>query len=100
MWQGPTGWQARLRRDNAGVSVKCLDEQHLLWGTRIGQSNDDFSEMIEGAQGIIHTPPITVAPSDKLRAALLVRHYLREDGAGIARIVDSRLVKLQAPEVK
>ncbi|MEI6776811.1 MAG: CRISPR-associated protein Csx19 [Chloroflexales bacterium] len=98
VWQGPQGWQARLRRDDAGVSVECLDEKHMLWGTRIGQSNDGFSEMIEGAQGIIHTPPITVAPTDKRRAALLVRHYISEDDTGIARIVDSRLVGLQAPK--
>ncbi len=100
VWHGPQGWLARLRRDDAGVSVECLDEKHLLWGTRIGQSEDGFSEVIEGSQGIIHTPPITVAPNEQRRAALLVRHYLGEDETGVARIVDSRLVALQAPEVK
>lgn len=100
VWPGPQGWQARLRCDDAGEPCEYIEEQHLLWGTRAGETRDGFTEVTEGSQGIIHTPPISVTPSEKRRTALLVRHYISEDEAGVARIVDSRLVELQAPEVK
>lgn len=101
VWMGPNNWQAQLRRDGEenGTLIEYIEETHFLWGTKANESRDGFTEIVEGSQGIIHTPPISVAPKETQRAALLVRHYIAEDENGVARIVDSRLVALQAPEV-
>jgi CRISPR-associated protein (TIGR03984 family) len=97
LWRGPDRFEAHLLCDGAGVPVEHLDETYLLWGTSARATKDGFSELVEGAQGIVHAPPISVAPTEKQRATLLVRHYLGEDEAGVVRVVDSRLVALTKP---
>jgi CRISPR-associated protein (TIGR03984 family) len=97
LWQGPSGWQAYVLSDGEGESVEQLDEEHLLWGTQSGKQRDGFTEFVEGSQGIVHTPPLNAAPSNR-RARLLVRHYIREDDAGVVRIVLSRVVELRPPQ--
>ncbi len=97
IWQGATGLQAQLCCDGVGTESAWIDEEYLLWGTAVGASANGFTELIEGAQGISHSPPLSVAPTAKRRAKLRVRHYLHEDGDGVVRISDSRLVELIAP---
>lgn len=101
LWKGPAGWQAYRLRDGAGQSVEYLDEEHLLWGTRAVEERDGFTAVVEGSQGILHAPPIRSAPiketKHEARARLKVRHYIHEDEAGVAQIVESRLVALLAP---
>jgi hypothetical protein len=64
--------------------------------------SDGFIQVVEGAQGIVHAPPIayppTGAPEPRRRARLHVRHYLEADEAGVVRIARSRLVALIGPE--
>ncbi|GIV98040.1 MAG: CRISPR-associated protein [Herpetosiphonaceae bacterium] len=98
LWRGPHGWQARLRLDRGGEPISVIDEKQLLWGTQARESRDGFTVLVEGAQGIVHAPPLTVeAGSLPSRVRLLVRHYLGEDHAGVVRIRHSRLVKLISP---
>lgn len=74
------------------------DEPHLLWGTQaIGTRIGRFWLVREEEQIIRHAPPIEQAPAAHRRAALLVRHHVTTDAAGVARIADSRLVALLQP---
>lgn len=101
LWQASDGWQARLRCDEAenGNEGFCLDEAYLLWGTRQENAAKGFLLLAEGSQGIMHAPPLDTSPTEARRAALLVRHYLREDpSSGQLRISASRLVELQEPQ--
>lgn len=103
IWPGPQGWQARLRRDDAGDHVEYIDEPHMLWGNRQAPGTTPrhgFLQIAEGSQGIIHAPPIRRAPTERERASVCVRHYLGEDEAGMVRTVASRLVKLVEPGEK
>jgi CRISPR-associated protein (TIGR03984 family) len=97
IWPGAKGLSARIYRDGQGGAVEWIDEEYLLWGT-VGETvADGFTRLVEGAQGIVHSPPLSFTPSSRRRARLRVRHYLAEDDAGVARISDSRLVELIAP---
>ncbi len=97
LWRGPDRFEAHLLRDGTGdaVKVRYLDETYLLWGTSARATKDGFSEVVEGAQGIIHAPPLSAAPSEQQRATLQVRHYLAADEAGVVRVEESRLVALK-----
>lgn len=106
IWRGPQDrWHQTLRRDDPGSDVEVINERHLLWGDRQAPSpsvSNDFMQVVEGAQGIVHAPPIASAPTSETkpsaRARLQVRHYLDEDKeSGAVRIAYSRLVKLIAP---
>lgn len=102
VWQGPQGWQARLIHDGSGHASEWIDERQMLWGNRPADStnsNPGFTAITEGSQGITHAPPIgNTTPTDRQRACLLVRHYLSEDDAGVARISGSRVVRLRSGE--
>jgi CRISPR-associated protein (TIGR03984 family) len=104
LWPGPTGWRATLRHDQSGEGTEYIDEEHLLWGNKALASNDGFIKVAEGSQGVVHAPPIIVAPTDEkkssVRARLKVRHYLDEDEAGVTRVVASRVVELISPKGK
>lgn len=97
VWRGPAGLMAYALRDGAGAQTEWLDEAYLLWGWAADPpvARDGFVELVEGRQGIRHTPPLTAAPTEARRARLLVRHYLAHDDDGVARIVDSRLVAVE-----
>ncbi|WP_165774755.1 type III-D CRISPR-associated protein Csx19 [Candidatus Viridilinea mediisalina] len=101
LWQGPKGLQAHLchdEPDESHTTPSYFDETYLLWGTHRERSNDGFSLLLEGAQGIRHTPPLAFNPNeDTQRAKLLVRHYVKADATGVVRVVASRLVELQPP---
>lgn len=101
VWQGPQQWQARLIKDGEGQPAEWIDEKQMLWGNRLADEpsgSDCFTAIAEGSQGITHMPPIgDTPPTNEQRARLLVRHYLGEDDAGVARVSYSRLVKLLKP---
>lgn len=102
LWRGPQGqWQRTLRRDDRGNTVDIIDEQHLLWGNRLLNKQsvqNGFVQVVEGAQGIVHAPPLSnKIPSDTQRAALQIRHYLDQDDTGVVRICASRLVRVVLP---
>ncbi|HMQ32725.1 MAG TPA: CRISPR-associated protein Csx19 [Chloroflexaceae bacterium] len=99
LWQGPTGWQARLRDDTAGDPTEHIDEDQLLWGT----GSDDparragpFLELVEGRRGIRHAPPLAGELQGAGRGRLRARHYIAADPeSGVVRVFDSRLVRLE-----
>jgi len=101
LWPGPQGWQAILRRDDQGNSVEYIDEEHLLWGEHVRDAKDGFMQIVEGVQGIVHAPPIKIAPTkatnEQARSRLVVRHYLGEDEVGVVRVMGSRLIALLNP---
>lgn len=90
------GWRATLRQDGSGTPSDYFDEGYLLWGTKMGDTRAGFVELIEGARGIRHTPPMIVAPNSAQRGSIRVRHYLDQDPAtGLLRVGARRLVALQ-----
>ena len=67
-----------------------------MWGDTVEESQDGFTRVHEGSQGMRHAVPITVT-ADQLRQHLLrlrVRHYITENEDGEASITLSRLVQL------
>lgn len=108
IWRGPQDlWHATLRRDEPGKTHEVIDEHQLLWGYdpmlegKAPINRDDFVQLREGSQGIVHAPPLgqSAFPTEMQRATLLVRHYLSEDDSGVVRITHSRLMKLGATQL-
>ncbi len=96
IWRGESGnWQGRYLYDDADANGHhdMLDEKHRLWGKAVGRSSNGFTLMRDGAQGMLHAPPLDL-PVDS-RAVLCVRHYLGYDEQGQAYIALSRLVKVE-----
>lgn len=78
-------------QDGTGEKVEYFDEVQLLWGSRNqpeGQPINGFQLMREGAQGLLHAPPVAVARAGKL----MTRNYIDFDGDGCAYVKASRLV--------
>jgi CRISPR-associated protein (TIGR03984 family) len=96
IWPGPQKWQATYRNDALGERIEYIDEKQFLWGDHKLDERNGFVKIAEGSQGIVHAPPIgNTSPAGHKRASLEVRHYIGEDETGVARIVASRLVRLQ-----
>lgn len=97
MWQDDEKWHARLVTDVQNNDADIIDEDQMLWGDAIEKTTEDgFTLVREGAQGMLHAVPIIVTPEqlDRHELRLRVRHYLVENEDGEARIVLSRLVQL------
>lgn len=105
LWRdGDNIFQARLIRDVQGDEKEAaawnesLDESQMLWGTHGTPLSDGFTLLRDGAQGLRHAVPIPVKldAKDKGKVSplyLTVRHYINKEG--FARVVASRLVKLE-----
>lgn len=105
LWRdGDNIFQARLIRDAKGDEKETaawnesFDESQMLWGTHGTALSDGFTLLRDGAQGLRHAVPISVKldTNDKGKISplyLTVRHYINQ--AGFARVVASRLVKLE-----
>ena len=95
IWRSNGQLRAALLRDTSGEACAVIDEEYLLWGTDETQNANGFRILAEGNRGIIHAPPLREAVKQNQRAALSVRHYLRQDpDSGMFYIADSRLVSL------
>jgi len=106
LWRdGERGWRARLiraaGRDETADWREAFDESQLLWGnqaTALGDSG--FVLLRDGSQGLRHVVPLPDGPREfrgrPLR--LRLRHYVREDRSGFARVVQSRLMRLFVEE--
>lgn len=96
-------WQARLIRDEVGTQQgETLDEEQILWGTKIDEARAKFTLVSDGSQENRHAPPLALSSGDfgstgRYRPLRLqVRHYLAsEDETGLAHIHLSRLVALR-----
>ncbi|NOT61927.1 MAG: TIGR03984 family CRISPR-associated protein [Acidobacteria bacterium] len=96
IWRIAEGqWRGRKLLDNPGEAYQTIEESQLLSGNRVvAQLPDSFTAIREASTGLRQVVPRTVQVDDDHRLALVVRHYLREDGDGQANIKCSRLVKL------
>lgn len=96
VWRDTDQWRARFVTDAANNADDIIDEDQMLWGDTIEKTENGFTLLREGAQGMRHAVPIVVSPEQlkhrELR--LQVRHYLVENEDGEARIALSRLVQL------
>ncbi len=102
LWRLNEGeWRARRIADGVGEPCDYYDERQILWGTQATEAANGFVKMIEGAQGMLHAPPVELLASDgqnqEHRVRLPVRHYLLND-EGWLRVGYSRLVKAEAKE--
>jgi CRISPR-associated protein (TIGR03984 family) len=112
LWRGPQAQpsamaelQARIFRDQRAPQrdpsstapdneYAYMDEAYLLWGWG-DEVKDGFVTLVEGTQGIVHSPPLAAPVNEGRRAALTVRHYLQPDAEGLVQVVGSRLVGLK-----
>ncbi len=95
------GW--RKTTDVPGESAEYFDEDTLLWGTHIEDHLDGFTLLREGAQGMRHTPPLSMPTNTNAGSAiesarLVIRHYLNSEPT--ATITVSRLVELKPLKAK
>jgi CRISPR-associated protein (TIGR03984 family) len=98
VWRDGDGkFHARVIMDSEGEPIECFDEPQILWGDRAEPAEHGFTEMSDGAQGLVHYVPIEVtkARSGKRPLRLVVRHYLKTDEHGFVRVAYSRLVALK-----
>jgi len=105
IWRdGDNIFQARLIRNAKGDEKETaawsesFDEPQMLWGTHGTALPEGFTLLRDGAQGLRHAVPISVKldTKDKGKVSplyLTVRHYINKEG--FARVVASRLVKLE-----
>lgn len=96
LWRSDDGWQARLVSDVDGDMVDWIDEDQILWGDAVEKSQDGFTMVREGSQGMRHAVPIEVSKEllEQRKLRLRVRHYIHHNDDGEARIILSRLVQL------
>lgn len=93
LWRADGGLRQHLITDEQLLDATALDEQQWLWG-KAEVERDGFTLLREGAQGMLHAPPLTDVPLETGRVALHVRHYLTHDDRGQATISLSRLAGL------
>ncbi len=108
LWRdGDDQWHARLIREakeeETPVWREAIDEYQILWGTHAEPLSNGFTLMTDGLQGLRHAVPLEVKGKFKEESRplrLWVRHYIKEDEGGFARIVASRLLDLRMEGVK
>jgi CRISPR-associated protein (TIGR03984 family) len=104
LWRGENGWRARVVKEDEGEgeTTEVFDEQYLLWGTHHDDPQGHFALLRQGAEGLLHAPPIQPQTDSAGKLVntpyLIVRHTLDYDSDGQARIAFSRLVSVQPSE--
>lgn len=96
LWRSDDGWRARFVADRGESTDDFVDEDQILWGDTVEKTQDGFTLVCEGSQGMRHAVPIAVT-ADQLKQhklCLRVRHYITENDDGEASITLSRLVQL------
>lgn len=89
-------WQAFETTTAQEKIIETFDEQHLLWGDEVREVKDGFALLGEGAQGMLHAPPVDLVIGElKKRLHLTVRHWIQYDDQAQARVTKSRLVTLE-----
>jgi CRISPR-associated protein (TIGR03984 family) len=102
LWRKDSGWGARLVREGEGEEAEVFDERYLLWGTHLEEQKGRFALLRQGAEGLLHAPPIRPDTSNDQELVdvpcLVVRHVLDYDPDGQARVAFSRLVSVHPSE--
>lgn len=94
LWNDGAIWHGTLVKDEVGSDVDCYDESYLLWGTEEEESNNGFTLVHQGSEGLRHAPPVIVGGIAPFDLNLRVRHFLNYDSEGQAYVAFSRLVSL------
>ena len=95
LWRDEAGWHGRLLNEGDGEEKPVYDEAMILWGTNVEKTENGFTLLIEGEQGIRHALPSEVIKEkfESHSLKLLTRHYLDfDDETGAAYVAVSRLV--------
>lgn len=93
VWRGDGQYKARWIIDDATEKVdEYFVEKQVLWGTKTENGNEDFTVVADGSEGLRHAFPQELNFKGKKRPLRLhVRHYVKYDGDGCAKIAFSRL---------
>ncbi|MEO1286654.1 MAG: CRISPR-associated protein Csx19 [Chloroflexota bacterium] len=102
-WQYDNRWMVRKIADGDGENRIYFDEPHILYGTSNHDLDNGFIEMTQGEEGLIHTPPISLATDTinieseaNRRLCLNIRNYLGiNTDTSMTVIAASRLVSIE-----
>lgn len=104
LWRDGDGvFQTRSIQDaeTPQKELSYFDEDQILWGNSVEATENGFTLLSDGAQGLKHYVPLEVTADGENRPLRLkVRHYLEEDDTGFVRIGFSRLVSLSVDKGK
>jgi len=100
LWKVDQYPKARLIKDDA--QTEYIPESQILWGTQVEKTENNFSLVSDGQQGLRHGVPLPKSSinfdSNRILdrpLRLSVRHYIDcDEETGLARIYLSRLVNL------
>lgn len=94
LWSDDKTWKGILIKEEDGSEAACYDESYLLWGNKKGKTEDGFTLVYQGNEGLYHAPPVIIDDGVQFRVNIKVRHFLDYDSDGQAYIAFSRLVSL------
>ena len=94
LWSDGEIWRGVLVKDDNGSEVECYDESYLLWGTDKRKSNDGFTLVYQGSEGLCHALPTSSGEIVRFPMNIKVRHFIDYDSDGQAYVAFSRLVSL------
>jgi CRISPR-associated protein (TIGR03984 family) len=101
LWHKDAGWQARVIQD-VQQQADCVHEEQMIWGTQAEATEQGFTLLTDGQQGLRHAVPLSNVPcrsednkSLHRPVRLQVKHYIGVDNAGVCYIYLSRLVDLK-----
>jgi len=94
IWRDGKTWKGTLIKEEDGSVAGCYDESYLLWGTKKGKTEDGFTLVYQGTEGLYHAPPVIIDEGDQFQINIKVRHFLDYDPEGQAYVDFSRLVSL------
>ncbi len=88
VWREGIALYGRLITDGVGEAI-CFDEAQLIWGLPDGTPQGNFQRLSEGAQGLLHAPPVALITN---LPQLMTRNYIDFDNDNNAVVVASRLI--------
>jgi len=95
LWSDVVTCKGILIKEDEGFETECYDESYLLWGTKKGKTEDGFTLVYQGSEGLCHAPPVGIDNDQaQFQINIKVRHFLDYDSEGQAYIAFSRLVSL------
>jgi CRISPR-associated protein (TIGR03984 family) len=94
LWNDGQTLKGTLIKEDDGYEAECYDESYLLWGNREEKTEDGFTLVFQGSEGLCHAPPIGIDEELQFQINIKVRHFLDYDSDGQAFIAFSRLVSL------
>lgn len=106
LWRKDADWQARVIQDDQ-QNADCIDEEQMIWGSKAEATEQSFTLLTDGQQGLRHAVPLANVScrndDNKLLhrpVRLQVKHYIKDDSAGVGYIYLSRLVDLKTLPLK